>query len=88
MAKGSKKPAMPPKGASRAQTQEYLYKLFKQGHPPAMALEMLKSAGVAGEAMRSSAAARSQAFASSDAAQRLDRLLRPFTDAAWRLDDD
>ena len=44
MAKGVEKPPKLPKGANRAQTQEYLFQLFKQGHPPRLALENLKKA--------------------------------------------
>ena len=52
MAKRIDKPPKLPIGATRAQTQDYLYQMFKQGHPAKLALENLKKARDICEAAR------------------------------------
>jgi hypothetical protein len=75
MANGIEKLPKLPKGASRAQTQEFLFQMFKQGHPPKLALESLKSAREIAEASRAFGA-------------RSERESRPPDRLRWRQEED
>ena len=66
MTKGTRNPPRLPMGANRAQTQEYLFQLFKQGHPPKLALENLKKAREICEGPRAFDARYERAFKRSD----------------------